>query len=261
MNKEKATPENNAIEVAPQKDNTSLAQRSSDYDIDGFLTMRSEFIEKVNRTFVEKRDYHVIQGKKSMAKGGAEKIASIFGWQASFKKDDEALAMFGEMPGTVCFVCTLKKGKTFVGEGRGASTLAKNGGDPNKTLKMAQKSAFIDAVLRTSGLSDFFTQDLEDMNPADISAPQQVSNPQPKGTNSSRPATDKQKELIVKLATEKGVIDNITPDQIDVLTMAKASRWIEKLMSLSAPVKAQKTASPVNNDIPTIEITAEDMPQ
>ena len=33
----------------------------------------------------------------------------------------------------------------------------------NKAIKMAQKSAFVDAVIRTTGMSDLFTQDIEDM--------------------------------------------------------------------------------------------------
>jgi hypothetical protein len=38
-------------------------------------------------------------------------------------------------------------------------------GDANKAIKMAQKSAQIDAVLRCAGLSEVFTQDLEDLHP------------------------------------------------------------------------------------------------
>jgi hypothetical protein len=33
----------------------------------------------------------------------------------------------------------------------------------NKAIKMAQKSAFVDAVIRATGMSDLFTQDIEDM--------------------------------------------------------------------------------------------------
>lgn len=33
----------------------------------------------------------------------------------------------------------------------------------NKAIKMAQKSAFVDAVIRATGMSDLFTQDVEDM--------------------------------------------------------------------------------------------------
>jgi len=132
------------------------------FDIDGFLAMRKEFITKVNKIMVLGKDYHVIQGKKSLAKGGAEKIASIFGWTAEFHKDQEVALSF-QIQDFIAFVCTLSKQGSKVGEGRGGALLGKNQGDPNKTIKMAQKSAFIDAVLRSSGLSDFFTQDLEDM--------------------------------------------------------------------------------------------------
>lgn len=147
----------------------------SDYDIDSFLEKRAEFITKVKAIMVEGKDYHVIQGKKSLAKGGAEKIASIFGWQAEFIKDEAVLEAF-KTDGLIAFVCNLSKMGNSVGQGRGAATLVKNNQDPNKTIKMAQKSAFIDAVLRASGLSDFFTQDLEDM-PANTVQPTKMQTP------------------------------------------------------------------------------------
>jgi hypothetical protein len=163
-------------------------------DIDGFIEQRQDFIQKVTAICVEGKDFHVIQGKKSLAKGGAEKIASIFNWQAKFSRDMEALEMLGNIIGLVAYKCTLEiKGK-FVGEGRGAAVLSKNGSDPNKTLKMAQKSAYIDAVIRASGLSDFFTQDLEDM-PAD-----QIGG---HGEADIAP-TKKQLEYIAMLCKQKG---------------------------------------------------------
>ena len=48
-------------------------------------------------------------------------------------------------------------------EGTGARRIAQDNGDINKSLKMAEKSAHIDATLRVAGLSELFTQDLEDM--------------------------------------------------------------------------------------------------
>jgi len=170
-------------------------------DIDGFLAKRNEFIKKVSAICVEGKDYHVIQGKKSLAKGGAEKIASIFQWNATFVKDTESLEMLGLKEGLVAFKCTLSKGSKFVGEGRGAATVAKNGGDPNKTLKMAQKSAFIDAVLRASGLSDFFTQDLEDMRSEDI---QQKTDDYDTSERKVHTASPKQKKFIADLMEQKG---------------------------------------------------------
>lgn len=46
-----------------------------------------------------------------------------------------------------------------LGYGLGARRLAQDQNDPNKCLKMAAKSALIDAVKRTFALSGFFTQD------------------------------------------------------------------------------------------------------
>lgn len=182
----------------------------NDYDIDAFIEKRTEFIEKVNRIMVEGKDFHIIQGRKSMAKGGAEKIASIFGWTATFTKDQDAMEAFAGLKeaGIICFICNLEKANQQVGQGRGAAALAKNGGDPNKTLKMAQKSAFIDAVIRASGLSDFYTQDLEDMEPGVVSTYLQEKNSQPGPASEGREAINpsrKQYELIASLMEQKGI--------------------------------------------------------
>lgn len=200
-NAKKTTPV--AASVVEEKSTAIIAQENqlvkSDADIDSFITKRQEFITKVNAICVAGKDYHIIQGKKSLAKGGAEKIASIFHWTAKFDKDNESLEMLGAKEGLVAFKCTLQNGQ-FVGEGRGAAVLARNNGDPNKTLKMAQKSAFIDAVLRASGLSDFYTQDLEDMPREQISQPVSQT---PAAT--TRKPTEKQAKLIKDLAKQKGL--------------------------------------------------------
>ncbi len=54
----------------------------------------------------------------------------------------------------------------------------------NKSIKMAQKSAFVDAVIRATGMSDLFTQDLEDMRDEIQSEPPQA---QPEATGSDEP--------------------------------------------------------------------------
>ena len=51
----------------------------------------------------------------------------------------------------------------MVADGVGARIIAQDNGDINKALKMAEKSAHIDATLRMAGLSEVFTQDIEDM--------------------------------------------------------------------------------------------------
>lgn len=216
------------------------------YDIDGFIKTRQEFIEKVNAIMVEGSDYHIIKtkkqengqwievAKKSLAKGGAEKIASIFQLVATFQKDEDAMEAFSSLKeaGIICFVCTLTKNNIMVGEGRGAAALAKNNGDPNKTLKMAQKSAFIDAVLRASGLSDFFTQDLEDMQQEHISKPTS-SNATYSKPSIDRPMTEPQKWKVKALMTEKGITSKEVEDFNGgkLTTSLQASKAIEWMIN------------------------------
>ena len=136
--------------------------------VDELLAKRSYFISQVLPKLVEGQDFFTIKGRKSLAKGGAEKIASIYGLTAQFERDDESMSAFS-IKGLIAFVCDLYKGEAHVGQGRGASTLEKNDNDGNKTIKMAQKSSFIDSVIRTSGLSDIFTQELESLAPQSVS--------------------------------------------------------------------------------------------
>ena len=68
--------------------------------------------------------------------------------------------------------CELHTGGGFIAaEGTGARRVAQDSGNINTSLKMAEKSAHIDATLRVAGISEIFTQDLEDM---DIGAKQDI---------------------------------------------------------------------------------------
>lgn len=124
----------------------------------------------VKDNMVSGTDFYTLQirgkeSKPSLSKPGSEKVLSLFHWRAEFVKDTDTWEMLGSKPGILCYVCRLYtiKDNTLVGEGRGARDVTRENGDVNKTIKMAEKSAQIDAVLRTGGLSDLFTQDLEDM--------------------------------------------------------------------------------------------------
>ena len=68
------------------KNSPSLPQTHEDMEIDSFLKMRQAFITKVLTICVEGQDYHVIKGKKSLAKGGAEKM--------SFRRESSASAIW-----------------------------------------------------------------------------------------------------------------------------------------------------------------------
>ena len=90
----------------------------------------------------------------------------IFGWRARFTADLPILQMYGPgITGTFALVCELinRQGQV-VGQGRGVAELRETSmTSANMAVKMAEKRAYVDAVLRAAGLSQYFTQDLEDM--------------------------------------------------------------------------------------------------
>jgi hypothetical protein len=117
-------------------------------------------------------DYYTLKiggrdSKPSLSKAGAEKVMGWLKLQASFAPDTGTWEMLGKPQDVVTYVCTLRtRSGEIVGEGRGARSIKKDGGDINKAIKMAEKSACVSAVLRTGALSDVFTCDLEDMQDA-----------------------------------------------------------------------------------------------
>lgn len=100
--------------------------------------------------------------KPTLSKAGAEKFLGLLQLAASFTPDLGTWEMLGKPTDQVLYVCTLQtRSGEVVGEGRGSRCLKQDGGDTNKSIKMASKSSLIDAVLRTGALSEVFTQDRE----------------------------------------------------------------------------------------------------
>ena len=241
---------NNENAIAPVKNESFELFKQGVNDL---LSKRSYFISQVLPKLKENQDYYVIKNKKSLAKGGAEKLASIYNLIATFEKDKESLDMLGNAKGLIAFVCTLSKFGVIAGQGRGSDTLERNQNDPNKALKMTQKRAFVDAVIRTTGLSDIFTQDIEDMNTKEIStAPETFDkNKYKKWINdleeeSNSPEiqyentpiqqdsmTVKQRKLLVSLMTEK-ILDEDEREKrlktVDSLNKYEASDVIKEFI-------------------------------
>jgi hypothetical protein len=123
-------------------------------------------------------DYYVLTvggkgSKPSLSKAGSEKFLHLFQVHPRFRKDEETWEMLGRPAGVICYVCALHTPSgACVGEGRGAREVGKEH-DINKAIKMAQKSAQIDAVLRLGALSDAFTQDLEDQQESEAATVRQ----------------------------------------------------------------------------------------
>jgi hypothetical protein len=131
----------------------------------------------IKEQLTEGTDYYVLRvggrdSKPTLSKAGSEKFMALMHLAAAFEEDAATWRMLGAKEGTLCYVCRLTtRDGQVVGEGRGARTLAQDKGDINKAVKMAQKSAQIDAILRTGALSDVFTQDINEPEETQAPAP------------------------------------------------------------------------------------------
>jgi len=160
---------------------------------------RNTLMEWIRSALVEGRDYGsiMIRGQKSkpsLLKPGAEKIAGMLGLIPKFPnlKEYEQSVLAGNIIDAIILKCELQnQSGEVIGEGVGARYVEKQDqGDLNKALKMASKSAMIDATLRCAGISEIFTQDVEDMALSDPVPPKQDEILTPHG---------------IELATEKQV--------------------------------------------------------
>jgi len=132
---------------------------------------RAALMEWIRSALVEGVDYGRIQTKRGLSKPslwkpGAEKICGMLGVSVHFPTlhDYEQAALHGVELHHVIIRCELTDAAgRVIADGVGARSLKQDYGDINKALKMAEKSAHIDATLRMAGLSEVFTQDLEDM--------------------------------------------------------------------------------------------------
>jgi len=242
----------NSKTIVPTNLQTNESLETFKQGVDHLLAKRSYFISQVLPKLQEGQDYYIIKGKKSLAKGGAEKLASIYNLVATFEKDNESLDMLGNAKGMVAFLCTLSRFGVIAGQGRGSDTMQRNSNDPNKTLKMTQKRAYVDAVIRATGLSDIFTQDIEDMelekvieNPeerkddkyqtwiTDLQEESNVPVQREEYTQSDNHITEKQKKLLVSLIIRK-VYDEEQREallnDIDSLEKSEASEYIKRFI-------------------------------
>ena len=189
-------------ELVPAGETTALAVRSGNpfdgnvVEFKSALARRGEnrgtLIDWVRSSLVDGVDYGRIHTKKktecrhgsnctpdiepshwskpSLRKPGAEKICGMLGVIPTFPtlKNYEDLALQGIPIDQIILRChLLSQGGDVLADGVGARSVKTDYGDLNKSLKMALKSAHIDATLRMAGLSEIFTQDLEDMKAAE----------------------------------------------------------------------------------------------
>lgn len=216
---------------------------------------RSALIAWVREALVDGVDYGAIKRsngsmtKPSLRKPGAEKICGMLNVIPTFPtlKDYEQLALQGIPIDQIILRChLLSMSGEVLADGVGARSMKQDSGDLNKALKMACKSSHIDATLRMGGLSEIFTQDLEDV------PPQQFDNQPtdaPRQESSGRGfATEKQLYLIERRLGEGGidVRDLCTHFQINALKEVPFAKVNEVLAWISGPHTAAAQPKPQN---------------
>lgn len=103
--------------------------------------------------------------KPSLYKAGADFMCDLMGVRDEYEADNAAWEQLGRREGTFVFACRLfSRSGTLIGEGRGAFADGQKKMGVNAALKMAKKCAKVDAVINSWGLSDLFTQDVEDQD-------------------------------------------------------------------------------------------------
>lgn len=139
---------------------------------------------------------HNWTSKPSLYKAGADFICDLLAARDEYKADLEGWQQLGSPKGMFVYGCYLHSRATneLLGEGRGCRGVGQKGGDENNALKMAKKSSKVDAVLNTWGLSDLFTQDVED----DKRLPPEHENPERDPATPKNQPRDRREKPITK---------------------------------------------------------------
>lgn len=190
------------------------------------IALHKDVARLIKESLEEGVDYGTIPGagnKATLLKPGAERLALAFGARPEYKLVDSEVdhdrvvhytdryRKEGQSVGLYRYVydCTLvREDGRILGSGHGVcSTMeSKYVSRPrdceNTALKMAQKRAFVAAVLNAFGLSSRFTQDVEDM---DHHKPEEAPPPAPRKEAGVFEGTPDQEKIVAGILEKRGV--------------------------------------------------------
>jgi len=209
----KSSHQNPAVQMIPATNNPLDSPVDSfESALDRRQSNRLALIHWIKNNLIEGTDYGSIKTKRgpskpSLWKAGAEKITMMLSVSALFPSyadyEHSAIAASNPLQHIIIRCELINAQQTIVASGIGARSLKQDFGDINKALKMASKSAYIDATLKLAGLSDIFTLDLEDMTPEQVSPATTVK------SNKSHPSVNK--------SPVKPTVQMISPKQLTAL--------------------------------------------
>lgn len=176
---------------------------------------RSVLLAWIKESLVEGVDYGSIPtkhgpSKPSLWKPGAEKICGSLSVIPRFFLETKAPWMSdGKLPEFVIIRCEIHDANgRIIAEGYGARLLKQDNGNLNTAIKMAEKSSFISSTLKGSGLSEVFTQDIEDMIEAKSSRPQLAASSEQSVERISREQFKRLKNRMAQLNLDANRVEN-----------------------------------------------------
>jgi hypothetical protein len=172
-------------------------------------------------------------------KSGAEKIIRLLGLTAHFPNlhQYELCCVHKQEIQMIVLKCELRASNgTVVAEGTGARYIIQDGWNLNKAMKMAEKSAVIDATIRVAGLTGVF---IKTHRRTANKFPHRVNHPDNRPVRKDCKAiTARQKQFIQQLAGRKGMttenlghrLQDLFNKNLDDLDRVQASRFIQNLI-------------------------------
>ncbi|MBU1194083.1 MAG: hypothetical protein KKE62_07415 [Proteobacteria bacterium] len=183
-------------------------------------------------------------------KSGAEKIIRLLGLTAHFPNLNqyELACVHRQEIQVVMLKCELQtQTGTIVGEGTGARHIKQDDWNLNTSIKIACKSAMVDAVIRTAGLTGVFLKthrhtlnnNLPDIGTCNynLTPPANRNSNGSRNTQQEKPITQKQKDLIQTIAGRKGLtieslkkqVHSLFKKDLDDLDRVEASKLVQHL--------------------------------
>lgn len=214
---------------------------------------RRFFLQNILPSLVLGQDYFVVDGRRVISKGGSERLAEIYNFTSEFFKDSETLASFGDPNGLIVYLCKIKHEGKPIAEGRGSASIKDHEGSANVTIKVAQASAYKDAILRATGTSFLFTQDIDSMDKFKDRTKQPLYHTQSGGDEDPsielgqvptiecpqdpNAMTDKQRNFLLSLITERVSGQEQTEEWLSQLNSGLSRSDASELISSLIPVR------------------------
>lgn len=183
---------NSVVPMQPTNNPLDLPEAVFTAALDRRKANRISLLKWIQSSLVEGVDWGRVNTKRgpskpSLFKPGAEKICGMLGVTVHYPalNDYETAAINGIEVQNIILRCELHDASgRVIAHGIGARKVSQDYGVLNTSLKMSAKSAMIDATLRLAGLSELFTQDIEDLT----NETQEIKTPVAQQSNTINPA-------------------------------------------------------------------------